>query len=192
MDLMDNIKERIIYLTKEIKRHNDLYYRHSLPEISDYDYDTLLKELVTLETQYPELKQDDSPTQRVGSDLYLGEKNIPHKQRMYSLDNAYSLEELKSFVLKAQNDLQVKYLDICCELKIDGFSINLFYKNGTLMYATTRGDGYVGEIVTENIKTLKDLPLKIPFAGEIEIRGEVYLPVSLSLNASMRKGSSMV
>ncbi|MDD2649535.1 MAG: NAD-dependent DNA ligase LigA [Candidatus Cloacimonadales bacterium] len=178
MDLMDNIKERIIYLTKEIKRHNDLYYRHSLPEISDYDYDTLLKELVTLETQYPELKQDDSPTQRVGSDLYLGEKNIPHKQRMYSLDNAYSLEELKSFVLKAQNDLQVKYLDICCELKIDGFSINLFYKNGTLMYATTRGDGYVGEIVTENIKTLKDLPLKIPFAGEIEIRGEVYLPVS--------------
>lgn len=131
-----------------------------------------------MEKQYPQFAKQDSPTQRVGSDLLTNQKNIPHRQRMYSLENAYSLQEIENFLFKSKTELQTASLTLCCEQKIDGFSINLFYQNGALQYATTRGDGYVGELVTENIKTISELPLSIPFQGEIEIRGEIYLPIN--------------
>ncbi|MDX9870169.1 MAG: NAD-dependent DNA ligase LigA, partial [Candidatus Cloacimonadales bacterium] len=178
MNSFEQISERINYLTKEIQRHNQLYYEKSIPEISDYEYDLLLKELESLEKQYPQFAKQDSPTQRVGSDLLTNQKNIPHRQRMYSLENAYSLQEIENFLFKSKTELQTASLTLCCEQKIDGFSINLFYQNGALQYATTRGDGYVGELVTENIKTISELPLSIPFQGEIEIRGEIYLPIN--------------
>ncbi|HOQ80519.1 MAG TPA: NAD-dependent DNA ligase LigA [Candidatus Cloacimonadota bacterium] len=178
MNSFEQISERINYLTKEIHRHNQLYYEKSIPEISDYEYDLLLKELESLEKQYPQFAKQDSPTQRVGSDLLTNQKNIPHRQRMYSLENAYSLQEIENFLFKSKTELQTASLTLCCEQKIDGFSINLFYQNGALQYATTRGDGYVGELVTENIKTISELPLSIPFQGEIEIRGEIYLPIN--------------
>lgn len=178
MNSFEQISERINYLTKEIHRHNQLYYEKSIPEISDYEYDLLLKELESLEKQYPQFAKQDSPTQRVGSDLLTNQKNIPHRQRMYSLENAYSLQEIENFLFKSKTELQTASLTLCCEQKIDGFSINLFYQNGALQYATTRGDGYVGELVTENIKTISELPLSIPFQGEIEVRGEIYLPIN--------------
>ncbi|MBP7562581.1 MAG: NAD-dependent DNA ligase LigA [Candidatus Cloacimonetes bacterium] len=178
MDLFDQIKERINFLKAEIRRHNQLYYQKANPEISDFEYDQLVKELESLEIQYPEYKTEDSPSQQFGSDLTDTQKSIPHKQRMYSLDNAYSLEEVHNFIYKIINDLQIPFPDFCCEQKIDGLSVNLFYHQGSLQYATTRGDGFVGEVVTENIKTISEIPLNIPFKGDIEIRGEVYLPVS--------------
>lgn len=175
MDLNEQIKERIDYLRSEINRHNQLYYQKSEPEISDFDYDQLIKELQKLEDHYPEFKIETSPTQFFGSDLSDIQKNIPHKIRMYSLENAYSLNEVKQFLYKISEEFK-SFPEVLCEQKIDGLSINLFYKEGHLQYATTRGDGFVGEIVTDNIKTIKSIPQDIPFHGEIEIRGEVYLP----------------
>lgn len=175
MDLNEQIKERIEFLRSEILRHNQLYYQNSEPEISDFEYDQLLKELQLLEDHYPEYKEISSPTQTFGSDLTDPQKSIPHKMRMYSLDNAYSLTEVQQFIVKIADESN-SFPEIFCEQKIDGLSINLFYKGGVLQYASTRGDGFIGEVVTENIKTIKSIPLLIPFQGEIEIRGEVYLP----------------
>ncbi len=160
-------------LRKLIEYHNNLYYKKSQPEISDYEYDQLVKELEALEKKYPEYKTESSPAQKVSSDLNDGAKSIEHKVRMYSLDNGYSVDEIKSFVIKAAEGETFSL-----EHKIDGFSVNLYYDNGELQYATTRGDGRKGDIITENVKTISSIPVSIKYKNPCEIRGEIYMPKS--------------
>ncbi len=166
------IKEKIENLRKQIEYHNERYYQKADPEISDFEYDQLVKRLQELEEKYPQYKKETSPTDKVGSDLREQGKIIPHKVRMYSLNNAYSLEEIKKFI----NDTRTK--NFVTELKIDGFSINLFYDKGKLQYATTRGNGFEGEVVTTNVKKISSIPTEIDYQKPIEIRGEIYLPIS--------------
>ncbi|MDP8232636.1 MAG: NAD-dependent DNA ligase LigA [Candidatus Zophobacter franzmannii] len=174
----NNIKETIENLREKIKKHNESYYQFSTSEISDYEYDQLVKKLESLEKQYPSLSEGDSPLSEVGNDLSSSEKSIPHIERMYSLDNGYSLEEIETFLDKIASEVNWEMFPaITLEHKIDGFSVNLFYDNGELQYATTRGDGYVGEVITENVKTISSIPTKIDWKKPIEVRGEIYLPL---------------
>ena len=168
---------RIEELRREIEYHTRLYYAEDAPEISDAAFDSLVRELQELEKVHPELIVPSSPTQRVGG--FVGEQFAPveHAVRMYSLDNAMDLEELDAWLARTQSALesQPHYM---CELKIDGSSIALTYKDGELVRAATRGDGTTGEDVTANIRTVRDVPLRlqIPLPGEVEVRGEVYMP----------------
>ncbi len=170
------IKEEIAGLRKQIAHHNDMYHKKTQPEISDYEYDQLLKHLQSLEEKYPQYKIEESPTQKVSSDIEDKAKIITHKVRMYSLENAYSLEEVRSYLLKIKKNAGF-FPNVILEHKIDGFTINLFYDNGELKYATTRGDGFEGEDVTENVKTIKSIPHEIKYKKPIEVRGEIYLPI---------------
>jgi len=169
------IQKEIKKLRAEIERHNVLYYNFNNPAISDYEYDQLVNRLKALETQIQAPSEPDSPLSIVGSDLTPGAKTITHKQRMYSLDNAYSLEEVESFLAKLASETG-SMPAVVLEHKIDGFSINLFYSQGSLQYATTRGDGFAGEDVTANVKMITSIPASLPHQDEIEIRGEIYLP----------------
>ena len=173
-----NIEKEIKRLRKLIQKHNQLYYLFAEPEISDYEYDQLLRQLTELEEKYPQYKTPDSPTAQVGDDITPVAKVIPHKVRMFSLDNAYSLEEVESFLAKLSRNTGMLFLPVTLELKIDGFSINLYYEKGKLHYATTRGDGYKGEDVTGNVKMISSIPLEIAYKNPVEIRGEIFLPVS--------------
>jgi len=191
--MKEDIRREIEMLRQEIEKHNILYYELSNPLISDYEYDQLVRRLQELEAQISEPDRLDSPTQLVGSDIQKGATVIPHKVRMYSMDNAYSLNEVKSWIeriIKASD----KFPTIIAEHKFDGFSVNLFYSGGQLQYATTRGDGYEGEVVTTNVKTIPIIPLQIPFPGEIEIRGEIYLPLEefLRINDQRRQDGEKV
>ena len=159
-------------LREKIAYHNRLYYQKAEPEISDYEYDSLVKRLQELEAEYPQYKDKNSPNENVGSDLLSNVKSIAHKARMYSLDNAYSLQEVKDFLMK----IDAKIPTVTLEHKIDGFSVNIFYENGTMKYATTRGNGLVGEVITENVRTIKSIPTQIDYLNPIEIRGEIFLP----------------
>lgn len=183
----EELKKEIQKLRAEIERHNELYYKLAKPEISDYEYDQLVLRLRQLEAQLSAEEREESPLEKIGSDLTPGAETIPHKQRMYSLDNTYSANELKDWIYKLAIDLGF-FPTLCAELKIDGFSINLYYENGVMQYGTTRGDGIVGEVVTNNVKLLKDIPHKINFTYPIEIRGEIYMPVEefLKLNEQRR------
>jgi DNA ligase (NAD+) len=172
------IVKEIAELKKEIERHNVLYFEFANPSISDYEYDLLTNRLKELLVKYPGLENDDMPTAKVGSDLSARAKTIPHRQRMYSLDNAYSLDEVEEFLSKITKETG-SFQTVSLEHKIDGFSINLFYENGLLQYATTRGDGFEGEVVTENVKTIKSIPLTLDYKGSIEIRGEIYYPLTV-------------
>jgi len=178
--MQDNelIIKEIAELKKEIERHNVLYYEFANPSISDYDYDMLVNRLLELQKQYPELAGEALPVEKVGNDLTKGAKTIAHKQRMYSLDNAYSLDEVKEFLSKVQKETGL-FPSVTLEHKIDGFSINLYYEDGSLQYATTRGDGFEGEVVTENVKTIKSIPLHINSDASIEIRGEIFYPLDV-------------
>lgn len=163
------LKEKIAY-------HNKLYYEKAEPEISDYEYDQLVKELEKLLSENPEFRDEKSPTEKVGSDLSYKSNIITHKVRMFSLDNAYSLEEVNTFLQKLSPD-QKSIPTVTVEQKIDGFSVNLYYDKGQLQYATTRGDGYEGEIITKNVKTIKSIPQTINYKRPAEIRGEIFLPI---------------
>lgn len=181
-DLFDKFEEResveqeIQRLRKDIERHNQLYYKNASPEISDFDYDHMVKRLEKLEKENPQFKETASPTQKVSSDLTGDRKVIQHLERMYSLDNAYSFEEVQSFLYKIADTKQV-FPNVMMEHKLDGISINLFYENGNLQYATTRGNGFEGEDVTVNVKTIAIIPQSIDFKGRIEVRGEIFLPL---------------
>ncbi len=174
----EEARRRIEFLRKEINRHNYLYYVLARPEISDYEYDQLLRELKRLEEQFPEFASPDSPTQRVGA---LPEKPtfavVEHDPRMYSLDNVYSYEEFKEWCGRLEKALG-KLPQLVCELKIDGVGVSVIYENGRLVRGITRGDGYRGEDITPNIKTIKELPLSLPedkAPAYLDIRGEVYM-----------------
>ena len=167
------VEDEIKDLREKIAYYNTLYYKKAISEISDSQYDQIVKRLQYLEKKYPQYKNDKSPTAIVGSDISGNNKIITHKVRMYSLENAYSLEEVENFYDKINKEVD-RLIMFTTELKLDGFSINLYYENGDLQYATTRGDGYEGEDVTENVKTIINLPHQINYKDPIEIRGEIF------------------
>jgi len=171
------VAEEIRELRNRIAHHSNLYYKKNQFEISDYYFDQLVKQLQYLEAKYPQYKEKKSPTNAVGSDITEKGKIITHKVRMYSLENAYSLEEVEEFYDKINKKVD-RFIMFTTELKIDGFSINLYYENSKLQYATTRGDGFEGEDVTENVKTISSIPTKIKYNNPIEVRGEIFLPRS--------------
>ena len=179
----DELKQEIQRLRAEIERYNLLYYELANPSISDYEYDQLARQLKELEALVEADERGESPLDKVGSDLRPGAETIPHLQRMYSLDNSYSTEELEQWCAKLASELGF-FPTLTAELKIDGFSINLYYENGELGHATTRGDGITGEVVTPNILNLSSIPKKIAHLSPIEILGEIYIPVAdfLKLN----------
>ena len=177
---MEKEKERILQLRAELHRHNYNYYVLNQPAISDQEFDRLMRELQDLEARHPELADANSPTQRVGSDLNNEFRQIPHKRPMLSLANTYSKEEVREFYQRVTEGLQGQPFQICCEMKFDGLSISLHYEKGRLVRAVTRGDGVRGDDVTENVKTIRSIPLVLPegadYPDEFEIRGEVLMP----------------
>lgn len=174
-----DIKEKIENLRKRIRHHDYMYYVLSQPEISDKEYDGFMNELKEWEDKYPEFKTADSPTARVGGGILGGFKTVKHRQKMLSLDNTYSFEELKDWVERVHRGLgSNENVEYVIEHKIDGVSANLTYENGRLTIAATRGDGETGEDVTQNIKTIHAIPLVLlgnDIPDFIEIRGEVYM-----------------
>jgi len=174
----ENIQKRIAELRRQLDEHNHSYYVLSQPTISDYDFDMLLKELEKLEKENPEFFDPNSPTQRVGSDLNKEFEQVRHQYPMLSLSNSYSEEEMRDFDLKIRKMTDQRF-EYVCELKYDGTSISLQYKNGLLQRAITRGDGTFGDDVTANVKTIRSIPLKLKgtsYPEEFEIRGEILLP----------------
>jgi DNA ligase (NAD+) len=178
MGMTLSIKEKITQLREVLNQHNYNYYVLDNPTISDLEFDFMLKELEQLETDYPEFFDSNSPTQRVGGEITKNFETVTHQNRMYSLDNSYSKEDLLDWEKRIQKIVGTTNLSYTCELKYDGASINLTYKNGVLQSAVTRGDGFQGDDVTTNIKTIKSIPLvlKEPFLENFEIRGEIILP----------------
>jgi DNA ligase (NAD+) len=177
----ENILKRIAELRSILEDHNHRYYILSQPVISDHEFDMLLKELEKLETENPEFFDPNSPTQRVGSDLNKEFKQVSHQYPMLSLSNSYSEEELRDFDQKIRK-LTDQTFEYVCELKYDGTSISLRYKNGMLDKAITRGDGTFGDDVTANVRTIRTIPLKLKGTGcpdEFEIRGEILLPFTV-------------
>ncbi|MBU1906358.1 MAG: NAD-dependent DNA ligase LigA [Candidatus Omnitrophica bacterium] len=174
-----DIEKKIDRLRDEIRHHDYLYYVLSQPKISDKEYDLLLRELVSLEDKHPEFKSDDSPSVRVSGGILEGFKTARHKQSMLSLDNTYSFEEIKDWENRITKGLKPQEkIEYVAELKMDGVSANLTYKNGKLSIGATRGDGQSGENVTVNIKTIRAIPLILlgkDIPDFIEIRGEVYM-----------------
>lgn len=175
--MADHVK-RAAWLCEEIEKHNRLYYQEAKPEISDKEYDKLLKELVDLEKKYPELANANSPTQRVGGAPIDGFETLKHRLPMLSIDNTYSPSELKEFDKKVCKGLGNDKPTYMVELKIDGVAISLIYENGILTAGVTRGDGEKGDDVTQNLKTVGGVPLKLNTKNPpalLEVRGEVYM-----------------
>lgn len=177
---MDKVaaKQHIEELRGKLDHYNYLYYVKAMPEVSDYDFDLLLKELEALEKEHPEFDDPNSPTHRVGSDITSEFQQVVHKYPMLSLGNTYNEGELRDFDnrIRKETNLQPEYV---CELKFDGVSISLTYENGLLKHAVTRGDGDQGDDVTANVKTIRSIPLKLRGEGwpaEFEIRGEIVMP----------------
>ncbi|MBA9074152.1 DNA ligase (NAD+) [Flavobacterium gossypii] len=175
MDIQNTIQS----LREELNLHNHNYYVLDTPTISDYDFDQKLKELQDLEGKHPEFFDENSPTQRVGGMITKNFATITHKNRMYSLDNSYSKEDVLDWEKRIQKILGDVPLEYTCELKYDGASISMTYEHGKLKRAVTRGDGFQGDEVTNNIKTIKSVPLQLKgdFPDSFEIRGEIILPL---------------
>jgi DNA ligase (NAD+) len=173
-----NIGAEIQRLTDELNRHNHLYYVESNPEISDYDFDQLLLKLQQLETEYPEFASDLSPTKRVGGDITKKFETVKHRFPMLSLSNSYSEEEIIEWGNRIKKTIETP-VEYVCELKYDGVAIGVSYLNGKLVRAVTRGDGVQGEDVTNNVKTIKTIPLQLKgdFPVDFDIRGEIYFPI---------------
>lgn len=173
------IQQKIQELKNELNAHNYNYYVLDNATISDFDFDIKLKELEKLEKENPEFFDANSPTQRVGGTITKNFNTIVHKNRMYSLDNSYSKEDLLDWEKRVEKVLGTTDLEFTCELKYDGASINLTYENGVFVKAVTRGDGFQGDEVTNNIRTIKSIPLDIKedFLQDFEMRGEIILPI---------------
>ncbi|MDD5618760.1 MAG: NAD-dependent DNA ligase LigA, partial [Candidatus Omnitrophica bacterium] len=191
------IKNKIEKLRKEIRRHDINYYVSNQPEISDKEYDVLMKQLKDLESDYPEFITLDSPTQRVSGEVLKEFKTARHKKKMSSLDNTYSIEELQQWDERVHKGLGGQKVEYVVELKIDGVSSNLTYINGVLSIGATRGDGESGEDVTFNIKTIRAIPLRLDADKPpklIEIRGEVYMEKDFfkSLNKERSKNNDVL
>ena len=169
--------KRIAGLRREIEEHNRRYYQEAAPTISDREYDRLYAELVDLETRFPQLVSPDSPTQRVGGQPLTAFAQIEHRMPMLSLDNTYSEEEIANFYARITRLLPNEKIPVVIEPKVDGVAVSLLYENGNLRYAATRGDGLVGDDITQNIRTIHSIPSRLPGAAPkvFEARGEVYM-----------------
>ncbi len=170
--------QEILSLSKKINYHNDLYYQKNRSEISDFEFDQLLEKLIALETEFPEHKSEDSPSQRVGGTVTKEFENVVHKYRMLSLGNTYSKEDLIEWDNRVAKGLDGDTYEYFCEMKFDGVALSLIYENGVLKRAVTRGDGNKGDDVIANAKTIRSIPLRInqDVPAEFEVRGEVYFP----------------
>ncbi|MEW6170121.1 MAG: NAD-dependent DNA ligase LigA [Candidatus Omnitrophota bacterium] len=178
MATKDNIKKRIENLRERIRHHDYQYYVLDNPEVSDKEYDGLMHQLINLEKDYPQFKSPHSPTQRVGGEVLEGFETARHREKMFSLDNTYSFDELVDWSRRVEKGLSKEKIEYVVELKIDGVSANLTYKNGLFVLGATRGDGQLGEDVTNNLKTIRAIPLRfmdMNIPRLIEIRGEVYM-----------------
>ena len=176
---MTAVEKKINALKEELRRHNYSYYVLDEPTITDYEFDLKLKELQELESKYPEFADLNSPTQRVGGEITKIFNTVVHKNRMYSLDNSYSKEDILDWEKRIQRILGDVPLEFTCELKYDGASINISYENGSFAKAVTRGDGFMGDDVTANVRTIRSIPLllKNDVFRSFEIRGEIILPL---------------
>ena len=171
----DQIKKKIENLKQLLTQWEYQYYVLNSPIVSDFEYDETLKQLIALEKQYPSLITPDSPTQRVGGKASSKLTKIIHQTKMMSLANAFSYDELRKFDNNIKKETGQNKIEYCLEPKIDGLSISLKYEKGFLKTAATRGDGLIGEDITNNARTIKTLPIKIDYEKPIEIRGEVFL-----------------
>ncbi|MDE5987198.1 MAG: NAD-dependent DNA ligase LigA [Prevotella sp.] len=180
-------KDRILQLRRELHEHNHRYYVLNQPTISDQDFDFLLQELQELEARHPEMYDDNSPTQRVGNDINQQFNQVEHRYPMLSLANTYNREDVQTWYTQVSKGLEGQEFEICCEMKYDGLSISLTYENGRLVRAVTRGDGVRGDDVTQNVRTIRCIPLQLPedlsaenmaggYPESFEIRGEILLP----------------
>lgn len=185
----DEAAARAEFLRTELHRHNRLYYVEAKPVISDKEFDLLLRELQDIEAQFPDLLTDDSPTQRVGGAPIEGFTQIRHTVPMMSLDNTYSEEELTAFFARLQKGLGREKIDCVIEPKVDGVAITIRYENGVLKHGATRGDGQTGDDVTNNLKTIHRLPLRLPKDGPqtFEVRGEVFMPKAVFANLNKER-----
>ncbi len=179
---VDQVTARVAELRKDIEYHNYRYYVLDDPAISDQEYDSLFRQLIELEREFPELASPDSPTQRVGSEPQEKFRKVQHRRPMLSLANAFDEGELHAFHKRIGNILETEEIDFVTELKIDGIAVTLTYEHGMLVQGATRGNGLVGEEITANLKTIKAIPLRLRengvIPGLVEIRGEAYLPIS--------------
>ena len=172
---IDKIKKEIENLCDEINYHNKKYYEEDAPVISDYEYDLLYRKLETLESKYPDLILEDSPTKKVGGNIKKKFSPVEHKIAMQSLHDSFSFEEIMEFNKRVQNKIG-KEVEYVVEPKVDGLSVSLEYKYGILVRGSTRGNGHVGEDITENVRVIDSVPLKLKETVPIlEVRGEVYL-----------------
>ena len=177
---MDKIKQKIEELRDQINQHNHYYYDLDKNIISDIEYDELLDELVRLENNYPQFKDENSPTNRVGGGLSEKFDSESHIYPMYSLDNTYSSEELEAWYNRVVKNIGITDFEFCCELKYDGASVNLLYDEGRLIRGLTRGDGLNGDNITKNLKTISSIPIKLKESfkkNKFEIRGEIIIPL---------------
>ena len=191
-------------LKEELNKHNYYYYIKDAPIISDADYDRLMKNLQILEGKFPELITDDSPTQRIGATLEGGFKTVEHGEKMLSLQDAFDYDELKDFLERVYKDLGLSEdeVEFVCELKIDGSAVALVYEDGRFVSGATRGDGIIGEDITQNLRTIKTIPLKLikpqilqenlisalnPVPLRLEVRGEVYLAKDEFVKINMQR-----
>lgn len=196
----DQIKAQMRQLSREIEEHNQRYYELSDPIVSDKEYDDLMRRLVLLEADYPDLRQPDSPTMRVGVKVKSGLKTIEHRTKMLSLENTYYEGELDEWHARLQKALPGEKMSWVVELKVDGVSASLTYKKGALVLGATRGDGLYGEDVTHNIRTIRSVPLRLkpsvlgPAPDTIEIRGEVYMNKRdfIALNNERKSNGNMI
>lgn len=167
------VSEEIRLLREKIQYYSDLYYKEDTSEISDTEFDKLMQKLIQLETENPEFDDPSSPSQRVGGEALSKFMPFKHKKQLLSLSNAFSYEELMEFENRIRNQgIEPEYV---VEYKIDGLSVSMEYKDGLFVGGGTRGNGIIGEDVTENLKTIKDIPIKIPYSGDLVVRGEVYI-----------------
>ncbi|MGG3885269.1 NAD-dependent DNA ligase LigA [Brevibacillus panacihumi] len=169
-------EKRMEELTKLIERHNRLYHEEDRPEISDQEYDQLVRELIALEENFPELAQPDSPTKRVGGAPLPFFEKVVHKTPMLSLGNAFSEEDLRDFDRRVRQTVGNQAVRYVCELKIDGLAVSLLYENGLFVKGATRGDGTTGEDITQNLRTIRSIPLRLRRPLSLEARGEAYMP----------------
>ena len=178
----NDVKKQIQQLREDINRHNQNYYQYDAPQIPDADYDALMRELQALETENPSLISEDSPTQRVGSAPLDSFQQVQHDVPMLSLDNAFDDNEFEAFDKRVRDRVAlVNKVEYLVEPKLDGLAISLLYTDGIFVRAATRGDGKTGENVTENVKTISAIPLRLKgdnLPKPIEVRGEVFMPLS--------------
>jgi len=171
-------KDRIDFLRNELSRHNRLYYIDTTPEISDFEFDKMLEELIKLEKEHPEFYDENSPSQRVGGSITKGFTTVKHRTQMLSLANSYSKEEIEEFIVRIEKTIE-EPVEFVCELKYDGAAISIRYENGQMVQAVTRGDGAQGDDISANIRTINSVPLRLTgnYPNDFDIRGEVFMTI---------------